>query len=299
VSLLVVGSVAFDTVETPAHKAETVLGGSAVYFSAAAHRYTPVRLVGVVGEDFPDEHREFLTSMDVDIAGLVTQPGETFRWHGKYQGAMNEAETVSVDLNVFGSFDPVVPEDFRDSTYVFLANGVPAVQMKVLDQVESPKLVVADTMNLWIETQREALDQLIGRIDVLCLNENEARMLTGHHGLARAARSLVEMGLKAAVIKKGEHGMTLATPEGVRALPAYPVEEVLDPTGAGDSFAGAMMGDLARYGNVETSGLMQAAASGIAMASFTVGGFGPEHIARISLEDVEARVEELRKICSF
>ncbi len=298
-SLLVVGSVALDTIETPAGKAETVLGGSAVYFSAAAHRYTPVRLVGVVGEDFPDEHREFLTSMNVDIAGLTTQPGETFRWHGKYEGAMNEAETVSVDLNVFGNFDPVLPESFRDSDFVFLANGVPQVQMKVLEQVANPTLTVADTMNLWISTAREPLEQLISKIDVLCLNENEARMLTGEHLLARAARKLMKLGLKAGVIKKGEHGMTLATPEATCSLPAFPEENVADPTGAGDSFAGAMMGYLAREGKTDTASLMRAAAHGIAMASFTVGGFGPQHIADIALEKVEERVQQLRAICTF
>ena len=298
-SLLVVGSVALDTVETPAGKAETVLGGSAVYFSAAAHRYTPVRLVGVVGEDFPAEHRDFLKSMDVDISGLITQPGETFRWHGRYEGAMNEAETIRTDLNVFGDFDPALPEDFRDSDFVFLANGVPAVQMKVLDQVTGPTLTVADTMNLWIETTREDLDRMISRIDVLCLNENEARMLTGEHLLARAARRLMELKLKAGVIKKGEHGMTLATPGATFALPSFPEENVSDPTGAGDSFAGAMMGFLAREGRTDPASLMLAAAHGIAMASFTVGGFGPQHIADIPLEKVEERVHQLRAVCTF
>ncbi len=225
-SLLVVGSVALDTVETPAGKAEEVLGGSAVYFAAAAHRYAPVRMVGVVGEDFPEEHRRFLRSLSVDDAGLVTKPGRTFRWHGRYQGAMNEAETVRVDLNVFGDFKPSVPERFRDSHLVFLANGSPRLQLEVLGQVRSPALVAADTMNLWIDTERPALLDLLRRIDLLCLNENEARMLTGEKLLARAARRLVQMGPAAAVIKKGEHGMTLATAETICALPAYPVEEV-------------------------------------------------------------------------
>ena len=299
-SLLVVGSVALDTVETPESGGpRTVLGGSAVYFSAAAHRYTPVRLVGVVGEDFPDEHREFLASMDVDASGLVTRPGETFRWHGRYAGAMNQAETVRVDLNVFGGFDPVLPGAFRDSEYVFLANGAPGVQMKVLEQVAKPRLAVADTMNLWIESEREALDELISRIDVLCLNDAEARMLTGEHLLARAARRLVERGLRAAVIKKGEHGMTLASPEATCALPAFPEENVADPTGAGDSFAGAMMGYLARAGKTDPATMLRACAHGVAMASFTVGGFGPQHIADIPIERVEERVAQLRATCTF
>ena len=298
-SLLVVGSVALDTVETPAGKAENVLGGSAVYFAAAAHRYAPVRIVGVVGEDFPEEHRRFLRSLDVDDTGLAVRPGQTFRWHGRYRGAMNEAETVRVDLNVFGKFEPVVPELFRDSRFVFLANGSPRLQMEVLEQVRKPALVAADTMNLWIETARQDLQELIRRVDVLCLNENEARMLTGEHLLARAARRLIGMGPRAAVIKKGEHGMTLASAEAICALPAYPVEEVADPTGAGDSFAGAMMGYLAREDRTDHAALLRAAAHGTAMASFTVGGFGPQHIAGLSLEQVEARVAELRAICTF
>jgi sugar/nucleoside kinase (ribokinase family) len=299
VSLLVVGSVALDTVETPAGRAETVLGGSAVYFSAAAQHYSRVRLVGVVGEDFSPEHRKFLGSMNVDLAGLVTRPGKTFRWHGRYAGAMNEAETVRVDLNVFGEFSPEIPAAFRDSDYVFLANGAPELQLRVLDQVKRPRLAVADTMNLWISTRRKALDELLGRVDALCLNETEARMLTGEHVLARAARALVRRGLGAAIVKRGEHGVTVATAEAVCALPAYPEENVVDPTGAGDSFAGAMMGYLAETGRSDPAALLRGAAHGTAVASFTVQGFGPEHVARLSREQIDKRVAELKAICSF
>ncbi len=298
-SLLVVGSVALDTIETDNSPARSVLGGSAVYFSAAAHRYCPVRLVGVIGDDFPQEHIEFLGNLDVDTSGLACETGKTFRWHGRYAGAMNEAETVSVDLNVFGCFNPVLPKKFKDSTHVFLANGVPAVQLKVLQQTENPQLVVADTMNLWIENERADLEKLISKIDVLCLNETEARMLSGQHGLAAAAEKLMKMGLKAAVIKKGENGMTLATAQGIKALPAYPITDVVDPTGAGDSFAGAMMGFLEGTGSFEPIELMRAAANGIAMASYTVGGFGPHHIADISLQEVQHRVEQLQDISRF
>jgi sugar/nucleoside kinase (ribokinase family) len=298
-SLLVVGSIALDTVETPAGRAEAALGGSAVYFTAAAHRYAPVRLVGVVGQDFPQEHIAFLKSLNADTAGLTIVPGRTFRWHGRYQGAMNEAETVDVSLNVFGEFDPVLPEAFRDSRFVFLANGAPQLQLKVLDQVRGPELVAADTMNLWIETQRPALEELIRRVDVLCLNEGEARMLTGEHLLARAARRLLERGLKAAVIKKGEHGMTLATAAAICSLPAYPVQEVADPTGAGDSFAGAMMGYVAMTDRTDPATLLRAAAHGTAMASFTVGGFGPRHISDLPLAAIEERVNQLRALCTF
>ena len=298
-SLLVVGSVALDTVETPAGKAETVLGGSAVYFSAAAQHYGRVRLVGVVGEDFAPEHRKFLGSMNVDLAGLVTRPGKTFRWHGRYAGAMNEAETVRVDLNVFGEFQPEIPEGFRDSDYLFLANGAPELQMKVLEQVEAPRLVVADTMNLWIANCRPALEALIGRLDALCLNEGEARMLTGEAVLARAARALVRRGLKAAIIKRGEHGVTVASAQSVCSLPAYPEENVIDPTGAGDSFAGAMMGYLAESGRTDPATMLKAAAHGTAAASFTIQGFGPQHVAALSRQQIDRRVAELKAICAF
>ncbi|HOX04937.1 MAG TPA: PfkB family carbohydrate kinase [Planctomycetota bacterium] len=298
-SLLVVGSIALDTVETPAGKAETVLGGSAVYFTAAAGHYTRVRLVGVVGEDFPKDCRAFLGSLNADLEGLVVRPGKTFRWHGRYQGAMNEAETVKVDLNVFGEFEPKLPAAFRDSDYVFLANGAPELQMKVLDQVEGPRLTVADTMNLWIETRRPALDRLLGRVDALCLNETEARMLTGEAVLARAARKLVDFGLKAVVIKRGEHGVTVASKQGICALPAFPEVNVVDPTGAGDSFAGAMMGFLAETGRTDPATLLKAAAHGTAVASFTIQGFGPQHVAALSREKIDRRVAELRAVCAF
>jgi len=299
VSLLVVGSIAIDTIETPAGRAAEVLGGSAVYFSAAAQHYARVRLVGVVGSDFSPDYRKFLGSLDVDLAGLAVRPGKTFRWHGKYQGAMNEAETVRVDLNVFGEFQPEIPESFRDSECVFLANGAPELQMRVLEQVAAPRLVVADTMDLWIANRRPALDALIGRVDALCLNEGEARMLTGEHVLARAARALVRRGLKAAIIKRGEHGVTVASAQSVCSLPAYPEENVIDPTGAGDSFAGAMMGYLAESGRTDPAAMLKAAAHGTAAASFTIQGFGPEHVARLSRKQIDQRVAELRAICTF
>jgi len=298
-SLLVVGSIALDTIETPAGKAETILGGSAVYFTAAAQHYSRVRLVGVVGEDFPQDCRAFLGGMNADLAGLAVRPGETFRWHGRYQGAMNEAETIRVDLNVFGTFEPSLPAVFRDSDYVFLANGAPELQMKVLEQVEGPRLAVADTMNLWIANRREALDELLDRVDALCLNENEARMLTGEQVLARAARALVKRGLKSVIIKRGEHGVTVASKQSICALPAFPEENVVDPTGAGDSFAGAMMGFLAETGRTDPATMLRAAAHGSAVASFTVQGFGPQHVAALSREKIEKRVAELKAICTF
>lgn len=298
-ALLVVGSVALDTVETPAGRRDDVLGGSAVYFSAAAHRYARVRLVGVVGSDFPEGGRRFLESLDADLAGLTAVAGRNFRWHGRYAGAMNEASTVNVELGAFGSFSPELPASFRDSRFVFLANGAPETQLKVLGQLAGPELVAADTMNLWIETRRAALDELVSRVDLLFINEGEARLLTGESVLARAARSLVARGLRAAVVKRGEHGVIVATREQICALPAYPEPEVVDPTGAGDSFAGGMMGFLASEGGDWARNLLRAAAHGTAVASFTVTSFGPEAVAALTRERIERRVGELRAVCTF
>jgi sugar/nucleoside kinase (ribokinase family) len=298
-SLLVVGSIALDTIETPAGRAEETLGGSAVYFSAAAQHYVRVRLVGVVGEDFSPDYRRFLGSLDVDLAGLVVRPGKTFRWHGKYEGAMNEAETVRVDLNVFGEFSPELPLSFRDSEHVFLANGAPELQMRVLEQVANPRLTVADTMNLWIETRRPALEKLISKIDVLCLNEAEARMLTGEPVLARAARSLVRQGLKAAVVKRGEHGVTVATAGAVCSLPAYPEENVVDPTGAGDSFAGAMMGYIASQDRTDNATLRRALAYGTVTASIGIEGFSLSKFFATSRAEIDRRMREFEDLVRF
>jgi sugar/nucleoside kinase (ribokinase family) len=291
--------VALDTVETPAGRAEGILGGSAVYFSAAAHHYARVRLVGVVGSDFPESGRRFLGSLDADLAGLTTVAGRNFRWHGRYAGAMNEARTVSVELGAFGSFSPELPESFRDSRCAFLANGAPETQLKVLGQLSGPELVAADTMNLWIETRRPALDELVSRVDLLFINEGEARMLTGESVLARAARALLARGPRAAVVKRGEHGVIVATREAICALPAYPEPEVVDPTGAGDSFAGGMMGFLASEPGLAPQHLLRAAAHGTAVASFTIRSFGPEPVARLTREQIEKRVGELRAVCTF
>ncbi|HHT9153246.1 MAG TPA: PfkB family carbohydrate kinase, partial [Candidatus Hypogeohydataceae bacterium YC40] len=235
--LLVVGSVGLDSIETPHGKVEEVLGGSAVYFSWAANFFTPVRLVGVVGNDFPKHYRELLSKRSIDTAGLKELEGKTFRWRGRYQGTMHSATTLSVELNVFGQYEPRIPETFRDSRFVFLANGLPSLQQRVLEQMKGPEFVAADTMNHWINEKKAELLEVLKRIDALILNDEEARQLTGESNLIKAARRLQAIGPKYIIIKKGEHGAVLTTPEGFFLMPGFTTENVKDPTGAGDSFA--------------------------------------------------------------
>ncbi|MGB2613467.1 MAG: PfkB family carbohydrate kinase [Phycisphaerae bacterium] len=302
-SLLVVGSVAFDSVRTPHGKVEDVLGGSAVYFSVAASFFAPVRLVGVVGEDFPGAFRQVLEARRIDTAGLeVVEGGQTFRWRGSYEGAMNEARTDEVHLNVFGDFRPKLPEAYRDSSLVFLANGSPVTQMAVLAQVEKPDLVVADTMNLWIETARDALVELLGKVDGLVLNDAEARMLTGEANLIRAGEKILGMGPRFVVVKKGEHGALVLAHDGPREsiaegrlvcpLPGFPCPVVRDPTGAGDSFAGGIMGYLAREGRQDFGALRRATAYGTVVASFTVEDFSLRRLERLRVEEIEGRMKQ-------
>ncbi len=298
--LLVVGSVALDRVETPSERRDDVLGGSAVFFSYAASYFTSVRLVGVVGEDFPAEHSRLLESRGIDTSGLHVVPGaKTFRWRGKYLPNMNDRETLEVHLNVFERFDPVLPEAYRRCRYLFLANGVPAVQMKVLEQVTKPALVVADTMDLWIETQRDALLALLKRLDGLVLNDSEARLLTGDENLVRAGRAVQKMGPKFVVIKKGEHGAMFFSEQETFVLPAFPTSQVVDPTGAGDSFAGGMMGHLAQRDRFDAATLKEALAYGIVVASFNVEDFSLDRMQQIGRPEIDARLAEYRKMLSF
>ena len=294
--LLVVGSIAYDTIKTPHGEKADALGGSAVYFSIAASPPTPVRLVGVVGEDFDERHVDLLRSRSVDTSGIERVPGgKTFRWTGQYSQDMNDRETLEVDLNVFEDFQPKIPDSFKDSRFVFLANAAPVTQLSVLDQVSGrPELVVADTMDLWIKTQRDNLLTLIERIDGLVINDGEALLLSGEVNPIRAGRSVLEMGLALVVVKKGEHGAVLFTPDATVPLPAYPTACVKDPTGAGDSFAGAMMGHLTRAGRVEEEALKEAIVRGIVAASFTVEDFGVERLASVSEAELEARYDEYR-----
>ena len=299
-SLLVVGSVAFDSVETPTASRERVLGGSAVFFSYAASYFAPVRLVGVVGEDWPSEHTKLLADRGVDMAGLqVVDGAKTFFWKGKYLPNMNDRETLEVHLNVFGSFNPVLPASFRRSDYVFLANGSPVVQSKVLDQVTGPKLVVADTMDLWIREQHDELMQLFRRLDGVVLNDSEAKLLTGEENLVTAGHKVLKLGPKFVVIKKGEHGAMFFSAHETYVLPAFPTERVVDPTGAGDSFAGGMLGYIAQKQDFSPTTLKEALAYGILVASFNVEDFSLERMQQIGRDDLDLRMERYRRMLSF
>lgn len=299
-SLLVVGSVALDSVETPTAKRERVLGGSAVFFSYAASYFSDVSLVGAVGEDWPHEHTEFLQTRRIDTQGLEVVPGgKTFYWHGKYLPNMNDRETLDVHLNVLETFNPKLPERYRDCRFVFLANGSPTVQLQVLDQLPGARLTVADTMDLWIQIQRDELLELLRRIDGLVLNDSEAKLLTGEENLVRAGHRVREMGPRFVVIKKGEHGAMFFSEHETYVMPAYPTPEVIDPTGAGDSFAGGMMGYLCEQDNFEPATLKAAMAYGTITASFTVQDFSLDGLKRIERPDIERRMEEYRRMMSF
>jgi sugar/nucleoside kinase (ribokinase family) len=298
-SVLVVGSIAFDSIEAPTGAVEDALGGSATFFSYVASFFTRPRLVGVVGEDFPDRFHQILAGRRIDTAGLVTQKGKTFRWKGKYHQDMNTRDTLEVHLNVFGTFDPVVPEKFRDSTHVFLANGSPRVQARVLDQIRRPALVLADTMDLWISTDRDALLALLPRVDGLLLNDSEARLLTDEDNLVRAGQAVRRLGPKFVIIKKGEHGAMLFSEDGIFVVPAYPTAEVIDPTGAGDSFAGGVLGYLASDDSPPPGRLRRAMAYGTVAASFTVEGFGLDRLMRTTRQEIDGRLDVYRNMLAF
>jgi cytidine kinase len=296
-ALLVVGSVAFDSIHTPTAQRDRVVGGSAVYFSYAASYFTPVRLVGVVGEDWPDEHTRMLRDRGVDTDGLTIREGEkTFFWKGKYLSNMNDRETLEVELNVFGAFDPQLPSSFRDSKYVFLANGAPSVQMKVLEQVPSPKLVVADTMDLWIRTQQPELIALLKRVDGLVLNDSEAKLLTDEENVIRAGHKVRQMGPNFVVIKKGEHGAIYIGPSQTFVLPAYPTERVVDPTGAGDSFAGGMMGYIASQDRFDDAAMKRALVYGTLVASYNVEDFSLDRMRQIERDQLDQRLQAYQQM---
>lgn len=299
-SLLVVGSVAIDNVETPVERRDNVLGGSATHFSIAASFFTGVHLVGVVGDDWPEKHTKMLNGRGIDTSGLQIVPGgKTFTWTGRYEPNMNDRETLDVQLNVFGEFDPKLPESYRHSKFVFLANGVPGVQSKVLEQVPGRRLVVADTMDLWINIMRADLDALLKNLDGLVLNDSEAKLLTGTENLVAAGRAVQKMGPKFVVIKKGEHGAMFFGEYETYVLPAYPTDRVVDPTGAGDTFAGGMMGYLTSQDSFDAETLKTAMAYGIVAASFNVEGFGTERMQQISRDDIEKRMVDYRKMLTF
>ena len=298
-TVLVVGSVALDSVETPFGKADNVLGGSGTFFSAAASLLTPVQLVGVIGSDYPVDRLEPLRARGVDLSGLERAEGSSFRWRGRYRHDLNSAETLETHLGVFSHFSPKIPEPFRAAEYVFLANIDPRLQLDVLGKMTRPKLVACDTMNFWIESRRSDLLALLGRVDIITLNDGEARQLTEEYNLVRAARWILARGPKHVVIKKGEHGAFMFTERSIFFAPAYPLESVFDPTGAGDSFDGGFMGHLARSGDLSEGGLRRAMIYGSALGSFAVEKFSIERLLEVSAADVAARVNEFRRLVAF
>ena len=297
--VLVVGSVALDSVETPFGKADDVLGGSGTYFASSASHFAPVRLVGVVGDDYPLDLLQPLVERGVDLAGLEKVSGSSFRWRGRYRHDLNAAETLETHLGVFSNFRPNIPDQFREAPFVFLANIDPRLQLQVLEQVKKPRLVACDTMNFWIESRRPELVELLGHVDLITLNDGEARQLTEHTNLVQAARWILDKGPKHVLIKKGEHGAFMFTRDSVFFAPAYPLESVFDPTGAGDSFAGGFIGSLAASGDLSDASMRRAVVVGSAMGSFAVEKFSNGRLLDITRADIDARVQEFRQLVAF
>jgi len=299
-SIVVVGSIALDNVVTEEGSVINAPGGSSLYFSAAASLFGPVFLVGVVGEDFPREEIEFLELREVNLDGLqVIKGGKTFRWSGEYELDMNKRRTTNLELNVFLDFDPVLKENSRKAEFVFLGNIGPGLQMKVYDQIENPKFVALDTMECYISGNTGELKEVLKKIDLLFINDTEAQQLSGTFNLLSAARKLLEMGPRYVIIKKGEHGSILVADNQFFAVPAYPVETAKDPTGAGDSYAGGVMGYIAKSGSVDFETLKKAVVYGGVVASFGVEDFSLDALKKISLADVEKRLDHFREITSF
>lgn len=296
-SLLVVGSVAFDGIETPFGKTARTLGGAATYFSLAASLLAPVRLVGVVGDDFSKDDENVLKSRKVDLAGLERAAGKSFFWAGRYSSDLRSRETLLTELNVFAAFQPKLPEAYRDSRFVFLGNIDPSLQRRVLEQMKRrPRLVALDTMNYWIERTPEELRKTLKLIDALLINDEEAYQLSGENNLLRAAKAILRMGPKTAVIKRGEYGSMLFHDGSILAVPAYPLEEVHDPTGAGDSFAGGFMGALAHHGHPTRHSIRRAMVYGAVMGSFAVERLGVERLKKLTRKEVDTRARELVRL---
>ena len=298
-NVLIVGSMALDDVKTPFGEIKDALGGAAVYSSIAASYFAPVRIVGVVGNDFPEEHVAFLSSRNVDLKGMQRAEGKTFHWAGYYDFDLNQAHTLETHLNVFQQFRPVIPQEYRSSKYVFLANIDPELQLQVLDQVDKPKLTVCDTMNFWIDTKKEALLEVLKRVDIAFLNDAEARQLCGTTSLVKAAYKLCEIGPKMVVIKKGEHGALMIANGTYFSAPSYPLEEVIDPTGAGDSFAGGFIGYVAGTDDISHDNLRKAVVFGSTIASFNVEDFSLRRLSTITRKEILDRYNEFRRIAFF
>ncbi|MBW3565328.1 MAG: sugar kinase [Acidobacteria bacterium] len=296
-SIVVIGSVAFDAIESPFGKSEKTIGGAATYFSVAASIFAPVRVVAVIGDDFGNEEMKVFEGRNIDTSGIVRiDGGRTFFWSGEYGFDLNVAQTRETQLNVFADFRPDLPESFRDSEMVFLANIAPELQLEVLEQVRDPKLVALDTMNYWIDSARDGLEEVIAKVDLLVINEGEARQLTDEPNLVKASRKLLSRGPRWIVIKRGEYGALMATGDDIFAAPAYPLEQVFDPTGAGDSFAGGLMGWLAAAKEVNDDQLRQAIVYGSIMASYTVEKFGLDRLREITRDDLDSRLAMFRKV---
>jgi len=298
-SVLVVGSIALDTIETPFGMANDTVGGSGTFFSAAASLFGEVQLVGVVGDDYPLEQLRFLEQRGVDLAGVEQQPGESFRWSGVYSYDLNSRETRETRLGVFADFQPKLPERFRNSEWVFLGNIDPELQLDVLRQVHAPRLVACDTMNFWISGKRDALLELLGRVNLLMVNDSEARELSGDHNLLRAARWIQRHGPEMVIVKKGEHGAMLFTKDLIFNAPGFPLEDVYDPTGAGDAFAGGFVGYLARCGGMDSENLRRAMIYGSALGSFSVERMGVERLITLQGQEVNDRVRAFHGMTTF
>jgi sugar/nucleoside kinase (ribokinase family) len=297
--IAVIGSVAFDDIETPGGRADNELGGSATHFAVAASFFAPVHLIAVVGDDFPRAERDYLTSRGIDLSGLESRPGKTFRWTGRYHEDLNVRDTLRLDLNVFAEFEPRIEAATRRLPYVYLGNIAPALQAGVLDQFEAPKLVACDTIDHWIETARAEFEAILPRLDLLVLNDQETRLLARERNTVRAARRILERGVKRMLVKRGEYGALLFSPESVFAVPAYPLEEVFDPTGAGDSFAGGLLGYLAATGDLSEAGLRRGIVYGSVLASFIVEDFGGRRFRTLTKDDVERRYKRFVALTEF
>lgn len=299
-SLLVVGSVAFDGIETPHGRVDRTLGGAASYFALAASHFAPVRMVAVVGEDFTDRDRTVFEGRKIDLAGLDRVAGKSFYWAGRYSQNMNERTTLTTELNVFAAFNPQLPKSYLDSRYIFLGNIDPTLQRSVLKQVRGkPKLVGLDTMNYWISGTNAELRETLKHVDILTINDDETRQLTSEHNLLRAAKHIFKMGPSTLIIKRGEHGAIMVHKNFMFAVPAYPLEEVVDPTGAGDTFAGGFMGYLAGKGRVNEQTLRSAMVYGSVLASFTVERFGVDRLAKVTRKEINARARQFSRLTSF
>ena len=297
-SILIVGSLAFDDIETPFGRSDNTLGGSSTYIALSASYFTDkIQMVGVVGSDFEDKHFDLLHSKNIDTKGVqIVEEGKTFRWAGRYHYDMNTRDTLDTQLNVFADFDPVAPHQYRDAEFVCLGNIDPELQLKVLDQINKPKLVILDTMNFWIEGKPEELKKTLKQVDIFILNDSEARLLSGDPNLVKSARIIRQMGPKTLIIKKGEHGALLFTDNGIFAAPAFPLESIYDPTGAGDTFAGGFIGHLSRCETITDTEMRRAVLYGSAMASFCVEKFGTEKIAALDLLEIEDRFQSFREL---